>query len=39
MQADLGLHQPWLVFDVRLKAEAPNLMPDTRCSTATRRGR
>jgi 3-(3-hydroxy-phenyl)propionate hydroxylase len=23
--ADLGLHQPWLVFDVRLKAEAPNL--------------
>jgi 3-(3-hydroxy-phenyl)propionate hydroxylase len=28
-QADLGLHQPWLVFDVRLKAEAPNLMPYT----------
>ena len=28
-QADLGLHQPWLVFDVRLKAEAPNLLPYT----------
>ena len=24
---DLGLHQPWLVFDVRLKAEVPSL-PD-----------
>jgi 3-(3-hydroxy-phenyl)propionate hydroxylase len=24
---DLGLHQPWLVFDVRLKTEVPNL-PD-----------
>ena len=24
---DLGLHQPWLVFDVRLKAEVPGL-PD-----------
>jgi 3-(3-hydroxy-phenyl)propionate hydroxylase len=22
---DLGLHQPWLVFDVRLKAEVPSL--------------
>ncbi len=26
-QVDLGLHQPWLVFDVRLKADVPGL-PD-----------